>query len=88
MQKAIENTKLLLGEKSAILTQRWFERVHKVNRSNRVFQRIASAKDKEQIADSLAEIRYALIFAGLDFEVEFEPAGNQGPERRLRLLRM
>lgn len=80
MQKAIKNTKLLFGDKSAMLAQRWFEWAHKVNRSNRVFQRIASAKDKEQIADSLAEIRYALIFAGLGFEVEFEPAGNRGPD--------
>ena len=80
MQKAIENIKLLLGEKSAILAQRWFERANKVKKSKRVFQRIASAKDKEQIADSLAEIRYALIFAGLGFEVEFEPMGNQGPD--------
>jgi len=80
MQKAIENIKLLLGDKSAILALRWFEWADKINRSNRVFQRIASAKDKEQIADSLAEIRYALIFAGLGFDVEFEPAGNQGPD--------
>ncbi len=80
MQIAIENVKSLLGEKSAILAQRWFERVDKINRSNRVFQRIASTKDKEQIIDSLAEIRFALIFAGLDFDIEFEPEGNQGPD--------
>ncbi len=80
MQKAIENVKSLLGEKSSILAQRWFEWADKINRSNRVFQRIASAKDKEQIADSLAEIRYALIFAGLGFDVEFEPTGNRGPD--------
>lgn len=80
MQKAIENVKLLLGEKSAILIQRWFEWAHKINGSNRVFRRIAFAKDEEQIADSLAEIRFALIFAGLGFTVEFEPAGNQGPD--------
>ena len=84
MQKAIENIKLLLGEKSAILAQRWFDWAHKVNRSNRVFQRIASTKDKEQIADSLAEIRYALIFAGLGFDVEFEPVGNQGPDLMIK----
>lgn len=80
MQKAIENTRLLLGDRSAILAQRWFEWVLTVGRSNRVLQRIASARDKEQIADSFAEIRYALIFAGLGFDVEFEPAGNQGPD--------
>jgi hypothetical protein len=80
MQKAIENIRLLLGEQSATLAQRWFERAQKINKANRVFQHIASAKDKEQLADYLAEIRYALIFAGLGFDVEFEPAGNRGPD--------
>lgn len=80
MQKAIENTGLLLGEQSATLAQRWFEKAYKINKSNRVFQRIASAKDKEQLVDCLAELRFALIFSGLGFEVEFEPAGNRGPD--------
>jgi hypothetical protein len=84
MQKAIGNVKSLLGEKPAILAQRWFEWAGTISRSNRVFQRIASAKDKEQIADSLAEIRYALIFAGLGFDVEFEPTGDQGPDLMVR----
>lgn len=80
MQKAIENIRLLLGEKSATLAQSWFDGVHTINRSSRVFQRIASARDKEQIADYLAEIRYALVFAGIGFDVEFEPLGNRGPD--------
>ena len=29
---------------------------------------------------SLAEVRYALIFAGLGFDVEFEPDGDKGPD--------
>ena len=80
MHKAIENIRLLLGERSANLAQRWFERVHEITKANRVFQRIASAKDKEQLSDYLAEIRYALLFVGFDFEVTFEPAGNRGAD--------
>ena len=80
MQKAIENTKFLLGEASISWAQRWFEWAQDIDRSNRVFRRIASAKDKEQLQDSIIEIQYALIFAGLDFSVEFEPLGNRGPD--------
>jgi hypothetical protein len=80
MQKAIENIELLLDKQSAAWAQRWFDGVHTFNKSNRVFQRIAFAKDKEQLADYLAEIRYALVFAGLGFDVEFEPEGNRGPD--------
>ena len=80
MHKAIENIRLLLGEQSAILAQRWFERAQEITKANRVFQRIASTKDKEQLLDYLAEIRYALLFVGFGFEVEFEPAGNRGAD--------
>jgi hypothetical protein len=80
MQKAIENTKIILGEQSALFAQRWFERVQDIAKANRVFQRISSAKDKEQLLDYLAEVRFALLFVGFGFEVEFEPAGNRGAD--------
>jgi len=80
MIKATENVRLLFGNQPASYAQRWFEGAQKFTKVNRVFRRIASTKDKEQLADYLAEIRYALIFAGIGFEVEFEPAGNRGPD--------
>lgn len=80
MQKAIENTKLLLGEASLFRIQRWFEWAQEIERSNRVFKRITTAKDKEQLEDALIEIQYALIFSGLGFSVEFEPMGDRGPD--------
>ena len=80
MHKAIENIKLLLGEQSANFSQKWFERAQEITKVNRAFRRIASTKDKEQLLDYLAEIRYALFFTGLGFEVEFEPAGNRGAD--------
>jgi hypothetical protein len=80
MHKAIGNIRLLLGERSASLAQRWFDRAHEIVKANRVFQRIASTKDKEQLLDYLAEIGYALLFVGFGFEVTFEPAGNRGAD--------
>jgi len=44
-----------------------------------LLRRVASATDKEQLADDLAEVRYALVFAGLQFGVRIEPLGRQGP---------
>jgi len=80
MQKAIENIRLILGEQSATLAQRWFERAQDITKVNRAFRRIESTKDKEQLLDYLAEMRYALFFIGLGFEVGFEPAGNRGAD--------
>jgi len=80
MQKAIENIRLILGEQSATFAERWFVRAQDITKVNRAFRRIKSAKDKEQLLDYLAEIRYALFFIGLGFEVEFEPAGNRGAD--------
>jgi hypothetical protein len=41
--------------------------------SKHLFRRIALTPDKEQLEDYFAEIRFALIFAGLGFQVEIEP---------------
>jgi hypothetical protein len=41
--------------------------------ANALFRRVASATDREQLVDYLAEVRYALIFAGLHFEVHIDP---------------
>jgi len=49
----------------------------------RKLSRIAHAADSEQLADYLAEIGFALIFAALGFTVEIEPLGNKGPDLRI-----
>ncbi len=49
----------------------------------RKLSRIAHAADREQLADYLAEIRFALVFASLRFSVEMEPSGNKGPDLRV-----
>ena len=47
------------------------------------FKRIANAPNREQLNDYLAEIRYALIFAGLGFQVGIEPLGKKGPDLKI-----
>ena len=44
------------------------------------FKRIAQAPDIESLLDYIAEIRFGLIFAGLRYEIEFEPLGEKGPD--------
>jgi hypothetical protein len=48
--------------------------------SESVFRRIAQAKECQAVLDYLAEIKFALIFAGLRFEVRLEPCGRDGPD--------
>ena len=47
------------------------------------FKLIAKAPDKEQLYDYLTEIKYALVFAGLGFQIEAEPLGKKGPDLRI-----
>lgn len=65
--------------------QAQLKRIQRMPGASRLFRRIASASNKEQLDDYLAEVRYALTFAGLGFQVEIEPFGNKGPD--LRVLR-
>jgi len=59
------------------------ERIRQMPGASRLIRRIAAASDKEQLDDYLAEVRYALIFAGLEFQVEIEPFGSKGPDLRV-----
>lgn len=83
IEKAIRNTIKFVGEENLETVQRHYERVQKMPGSQRVFKRIASAPDIEQLMDYQAEVRFALIFAGLDYEVEIEPLGNKGPDLQI-----
>ncbi len=48
--------------------------------SDSVFRRISHAKEDEAVLDYLAEIRFGLTFAGLEFDLRFEPGGEKGPD--------
>ncbi len=61
-----------------------FERVQRIPGANQLFKRIASAPDSNQYADYFAEVIYALVFAGLRFDVAIEPPGSKGPDMEVR----
>lgn len=83
MEKALENVTLFLGTEIAHFWRNRFERVRQMLGAGQKFRRIADARDKEQLDDYLAEIRYALVFAGLGFQVEIEPLGEASPDLRV-----
>ena len=80
MERALERASQLISPGEILLLQKQFERIQQMPGANGLFRRVASATDREQLADYLAEVRYALIFAGLQFEVYIEPLGRQGPD--------
>jgi len=58
----------------------FLERLNRMSGANRLFKRIAYARDVQQLDDCRAEILYALMFAGLAFDVAIEPEGAEGPD--------
>ena len=58
-------------------------RIQRMPGASGLFRHIASAPNKGQLDNYLAEVRYALIFAGLEFQVEIEPFGRKGPDLRV-----
>lgn len=81
MEKALQNLVQVL--KTDVLSWRngseelfWrscFEVVQSMPGANQKFRSIAKQRDGEQLQDTLAEIKYAVIFAELGFQVEIEP---------------
>ncbi len=83
MDKALKRTTDFVGEYNTQIIQQHLERIQRMPDANRIFKRIASAPDMEQLMDYLAEVRYALVFAGLGFDVEIEPLGKKGPDLQI-----
>jgi hypothetical protein len=48
--------------------------------SESVFRRISQTKEHEAVFNYLAEIRFGLTFTSLEFELQFEPCGEKGPD--------
>ncbi|MFC2013521.1 hypothetical protein ACFLU8_01355 [Chloroflexota bacterium] len=80
MNKANQNLFLLLEKNEAQLWESRLKRVQQLPGVSSTFKRIADAPDREQMCDYLAEIRYALVFVGLRFQVQVEPLGKKGPD--------
>lgn len=88
MDRAFNNaiakvTEFFEEETARQVYQQWFKYILEMPGVRQWFKRVASASDKEQLMDYLAEVRYALIFAGLGFEVEIEPLGKKGPDLKV-----
>ena len=47
------------------------------------FRLIDNASNREELCDYLCELRYALIFKFLGFDIIAEPLGNKGPDFRI-----
>lgn len=80
MNKAKQNLFLLLGKNEAQLWGSRLDRVQQLPGVSSTLKRITAAPDREQLCDYLAEVRYALVFVGLEFKVQFEPLGKKGPD--------
>ena len=61
--------------------QKQFKVIKDIPGSNRIFERISNSNNEEQINDYLNEVRYILIFKGLEFNInKIEPWGKEGPD--------
>lgn len=83
VEKALEKIAELLSESVARACIPHLTRIQEINGANSLFERIVCAADKETLYDYFAEVRYALVFAGLAFEIEIEPSGKKGPDLRV-----
>ena len=80
MDSTLRRIQALAGSQCAQGLEPLFARVRRMPGADRLFRRIAHAGDIEQLGDYRAEILYALMFAGLTFDVAIEPKGAEGPD--------
>jgi hypothetical protein len=81
LQRIIDLTNASTG--SAYAT-RIFQGLAHIDGSGLKFKRFARASTKDELGDLNAELTFALLFAGLDFDVVFEPTGDKGPDLSVR----
>ncbi|MDP3228832.1 MAG: hypothetical protein Q8N13_12750 [Acidovorax sp.] len=82
MKKAVQKISILKGQSFAYELSEQFECIQQMPGGNRIFNKILSA-DQDQLEDYLAEIRYALIFSGLGFQIQVYPLGRKGPDLKI-----
>jgi len=83
VKKALQKVEKLFNKDVAQSWYPYFRRLQLIPGANRIFKRIASSKDIEQLRDYLIEIRYTLVFVGLGFQAEIEPLGSKGPDLKI-----
>lgn len=86
MEKALKNLKLRLPKTTLggwnygneiPAWRRCFEIIQSIPGVSQKFNAIANERDVEQLKDTLTEIKYAVIFMQLGFQVEIEPLLNK-----------
>ena len=80
--RALEKISTLIGQYVSDY-QRQLQKIQQMPGGDRIIRRIAYSKDEGQLNDYLAEIRYALVFAALQFQVDIEPFGIKGPDLKI-----
>jgi hypothetical protein len=80
LEKALNRIREILGAVQANRLAPYITVVAPITGSALKFKRIAHAPDVEALSDYIAEIRFGLIFAGLHYEIGFEPLGEKGPD--------
>ena len=70
----------LCGRAEAETFKVWLQTTDSWPGQNAVARKIARCRDREALRDLMAEVRFALIFRGIGFQVRFEPLGSVGPD--------
>lgn len=77
---AIRRASEYLDRSESEICRAWFNRIRVMPGADRLFKRVAAARDREELLDHRATAKYALIFCGLGFHVDVEPNGDTGPD--------
>lgn len=79
-EKAVLRLNEILGSAGADRLVPYVTLIAALRGSDLKFKRIAQSPDVEALSDYIAEIRFGLIFAGLQYDLEFEPLWEKGPD--------
>lgn len=79
MENALRNVARHLGAETVEVWRGRLERVKDMPAAAAKFELVAGAPDRRRLEDALAEIQFALVFAGFGLEAQFRPAGGPGP---------
>ncbi len=84
MNRALDNAARLHDPVRLPWLRRLLGGIRHMQGAGHLFQRMASAPDTNQLDDYLSEVVYALVFAGLGFQVAVEPLGRRGPDLEIQ----
>ncbi len=74
---------LSLGYKPPPFLADWLRAAQNINNTQSLFKHLFHSTDIEVFQDYLAELRFALMFKGLGYDVAYEPFGSEGADIRI-----